>query len=78
MCILLKLDYAKFGVSNLFCSKVTEKKTFGGRPPQEGFNLVQLQLLKIEMLWAPLSPPRSFLKGKTASYILLKRECSEK
>ena len=35
MCILLKLDYAKFGVSNLFYSKVIEEKPFGGRldPP---------------------------------------------
>ena len=30
MCILLKLHYAKFDVSRLFCSKVIEKKTFGG------------------------------------------------
>ena len=35
MCILLKLDYAKFGVSNLFFSKVIEEKSLGGRldPP---------------------------------------------
>ena len=35
MCILLKLDYAKFGVSNLFFSKVIEEKPLGGsaRPP---------------------------------------------
>ena len=32
MCLLLKLDYAKFGVSNLFFQKLS-KKTFGGRPP---------------------------------------------
>ena len=30
MCILLKLDYAKFGVSNLFFSKVIEEKHLGG------------------------------------------------
>ena len=30
MCILLKLDYAKFGVSNLFFSKVIEEKPLGG------------------------------------------------
>ena len=29
MSILLKLDYAKFGVSNLFCSKVIEEKPLG-------------------------------------------------
>ena len=29
MCILLKFDYAKFGVSNLFFSKVFEGKPFG-------------------------------------------------
>ena len=30
MCMLLKLDYAKFGVSNLFLSKVIEEKPSGG------------------------------------------------
>ena len=31
MCILLKLDYAKFGVSSLFLfSKVSEEKHLGG------------------------------------------------
>ena len=30
MCILLKLDYAKFGASNLFFSKVIEEKPLGG------------------------------------------------
>ena len=36
MCILLKLDYAKFGVSNLSFSKVIEEKPFlagSVRPP---------------------------------------------
>ena len=35
MCILLKLYYAKFDVSGLFCSKVIEEKPLGGRvdPP---------------------------------------------
>ena len=35
MCILLKLHYAKFDVSKLFCSKVIEEKPLGGRldPP---------------------------------------------
>ena len=42
MCILSKLHYAKFGVSNLSFSKVIEEKPLGGRldppPPlvQEG------------------------------------------
>ena len=31
MCILLKFDYAKFGVSNLCFSKVIEEKPMGGR-----------------------------------------------
>ena len=30
MCILLKLDYAKFDVSSLFFSKVIEEKPLGG------------------------------------------------
>ena len=30
MCILLKLHYAKFDVSRLFCSKVIEEKSLGG------------------------------------------------
>ena len=29
MCILLKLHYAKFDVSRLFCSKVIEEKPLG-------------------------------------------------
>ena len=35
MCILLKFDYAKFGVSNLCFSKVIKEKPLGGRldPP---------------------------------------------
>ena len=31
MCILLKLDYAKFGVSNLFFSQVIEEKPLRSR-----------------------------------------------
>ena len=31
MCILLKLHYAKFDVSRLFCSNVIEGKPLGGR-----------------------------------------------
>ena len=33
MCILLKLNYSKFGVSNLFFSKSYGRKTFGGSAP---------------------------------------------
>ena len=34
MCILLKLYFAKFDVSTLFCSKVIEEKSLGfGSPP---------------------------------------------
>ena len=29
MCIFLKLDYANFGISNLFLSKVIEEKLLG-------------------------------------------------
>ena len=29
MCVLLKLDYAKSGVSNLFLSKVIKEKSLG-------------------------------------------------
>ena len=36
MCILLKLDYTKFGVSNLFFSKVIDEKPLGGRPDPLG------------------------------------------
>ena len=31
MCILLKLHYAKFDVSRLFCSNVIKEKPLGGR-----------------------------------------------
>ena len=31
MCILLKLDYAKFGVFNLFFQKLSKKHLWGGR-----------------------------------------------
>ena len=45
MCILSKLNYANFGVSNLFFSKVMEEKPLGSaRPPlgQEGLTLFRL------------------------------------
>ena len=48
MCILLKLPYAKFDISRLFCSKVMEEKPLGDRldspppPPlvKEGLSLL--------------------------------------
>ena len=46
MCMLLKLDYATFGVSNLFFSKVTEEKPLRCRldpPPGKGKVKKQLQ-----------------------------------
>ena len=40
MCILLKLHYAKFDVSRLFCSKVIEEKPLGGPLVKEGLSTV--------------------------------------
>ena len=45
MCMLLKLHYAKFDVSSLFCSKVMEEKPLGARldPPtlvKEGLSVL--------------------------------------
>ena len=53
MCMLLKLHYAKFDVSSLFCSKVIEEKPLrglAGNPPppplvKEGLCNSQFQLL---------------------------------
>ena len=43
MCILLQLNYAKFGVSNLFFSKVMEEKSFGvGSTPPPGTGRVKI------------------------------------
>ena len=46
MCILLKLHYAKFNVSNLFCSKVIEEKPLRGPslPPPLGKGRVNVGL----------------------------------
>ena len=38
MCILLKLHYANFDASRLFCSKIIEEKPLGGRV-KEGLTL---------------------------------------
>ena len=35
MCILLKFEYAKFRVSNLFFQKLLKKNLWGGRPVKE-------------------------------------------
>ena len=57
MCISLKLEYANFGVSKLFCSKVIEQKPLGCRldPPsplvKQGLNVtVDVLMLTITSL----------------------------
>ena len=45
MCILSKLHYAKFGVSNSFFSKVIEEKPLGGRLDPLGTGRVKGQRL---------------------------------
>ena len=51
MCILLKLDYAKFGVSNLFFSKVIDEKPLGESarplPPPLGKGKVKTSLMGV-------------------------------
>ena len=43
MCILLKLNYAKCSVSDIFFSKVIEERPLGARPPvQEEFIAMML------------------------------------
>ena len=46
MCIVLKLHYAKFDVSRLFCSKVIKGKTLGAllEPPDKGMVKRSLKL----------------------------------
>ena len=41
MCILLKFDYAKFGVSNLCFSEVIEEKPLGARLDPPGTERVE-------------------------------------
>ena len=56
MCILLKLDYAQFGVSNLFLSNVIEEKPLEGSartpppPPPLGTGRVKSQTVIILMV----------------------------
>ena len=43
MCVLLKLNYAKCSVSDLFFSKVIEERLLGARPPvQKGLIAIML------------------------------------
>ena len=50
MCILLKLHYAKFDVSRLFCSKGMEEKPLGGIGStslvKEGLKCISIQVWK--------------------------------
>ena len=46
MCILLKLDDAKFGVSDLCCSKGIEEKPLGGRLDPPGTRRVKYKINK--------------------------------
>ena len=49
MCILLKLDYATFGVSDLFFSNVIEEKPLGGsaRPPLVKEGLIESRIRNV-------------------------------
>ena len=51
MCILLKLDYAKFGVSNLFFQKLSKENLCPPPPPlvKEGLKIYELNVQKILM-----------------------------
>ena len=55
MCKLLKLHYAKFGVSNLLVSKVIEEKPLGVRSTPLGKGRVQV-VVRAEIL------PKDFLQ----------------
>ena len=52
MCILLRLHYATFDVSRLFCSKGIEEKPLGGsaRPPLVKEGLTHLSILHFNFL----------------------------
>ena len=54
MCILLKLDYAMFGVSNLFLSKGIDKKPLGGGGRIQFAEPTKIESLKTDRLNGPL------------------------
>ena len=69
MCMLLKLHYAKFDVSSLFCSKVIEEKSLGGGsvgpPPPLFKGRVKLYFLLSSNVCCDLINQRnSHLKGE--------------
>ena len=68
MCILLKLHYAKFDVSSLFCSKVIEEKPLGCwlyPPPPPGKGKVKsFAISLITSLWLKI-----FLKPKESRFL---------
>ena len=50
MCMLLKLDYAKFGVSNLYFSKVIKENLWGGGsppPPPQKKGLIVISFVRL-------------------------------
>ena len=66
MCILLKLDYKKFGVSNLFFSSVIEEKPLGvgsTNPPlvQKGLKMLFCFYITILRIWAYVIFPTIYL-----------------
>ena len=59
MCILLKLNYPKFGVSNLFFSKVIEEKLLGGQlePPRVKLRSAIVLYLELKVIdIRPMAP----------------------
>ena len=51
MCILLKLHYAKFDVSRLFCSNVIEENLWGvGSTPPPPLGKGRVKILEVYML----------------------------
>ena len=65
MWILLKLDYAKFGVSNLFCSKVIKEKPLEiSSPPPPPLSQIEKEKLKTRFSSQPY-------KSTQKSYVLI-------
>ena len=50
MCILLKLHYAKFDVSRLFCSNVIEENLWGSARPPPPLGKGRVKILEVYML----------------------------